>query len=75
MLSLPAGKAIWLANVLKNKLVKDSKDFKWYLMKATLEWNWWDGSGSGKKWWWSIMYEVGCLAKVEKRVFPTTWLS
>ena len=56
---LPAGKAIRLANALKNKLVKDSKDFKWYLASVTLEnSNRWSGSDAGTKWWWSINYEA-----------------
>jgi hypothetical protein len=55
---LPVGKAIRLANALKNKLVKDSKDFKWHLISATLNNNWLSGSDAGTKWWWSINYEA-----------------
>ncbi len=54
---LPARKAIRAANVLKNKLVKDSKDYKWYLVSATLEQDWSESSDPGK-WWWSINYEA-----------------
>lgn len=55
---LSAGKAIRLANAMKNKLVKDAKDFKWHLVSATLENDWSRDSDPGRKWWWSIRYEA-----------------
>lgn len=55
---VPPGKAIRLANTLKNKLVKDSKNFKWHLMSATLDNDWWSGAAPGRKWWWTIRYEA-----------------
>jgi hypothetical protein len=54
---LPAGKAVRLANSLKNRLVKDSKDFKWHLVSAELEHDFLNEPDSGK-WWWAIRYEA-----------------
>lgn len=59
---LPVGKAIRLANALKEKLVKDSKDFKWHLMSATLTrlnpWLWENSLELREKCWWSVRYEA-----------------
>ncbi len=55
---LSAGKAIRLATSLKNRLVKDSKDFKWRLISATLDHTWGSGSDAAKKWWWSVRFEA-----------------
>ncbi len=58
----PAGKAIRLANAAKDKLVKDSDDFKWYLMFATLEClyppNFSEDPDVRDKWWWEVTYEA-----------------
>jgi hypothetical protein len=55
---LSPGKAVRLANALKDKFVKDSRDFKWHLISADLENDWWSGEDAGKKWWWSVKYEA-----------------
>jgi hypothetical protein len=58
----PPGRAIRLANGLKDKLVRDSKRYKWHLMSVTLDrlhpFVWDDEKKMGDKWWWSIRYEA-----------------
>ncbi len=57
---LPVGKAIRLANVQKERLVKDSKRYKWYLEVVSLNHLGWlaENSDLSEKWWWSVTYEA-----------------
>ena len=61
---LPPGKAIRLANALKEKLVKEKlvmepKDYQWSVQSTTLtrlDPVAWEGSKLLDKWWWEVLY-------------------
>jgi len=62
---LPPGKAIRLANTIKDKLVKDSHGCKWCLATVSLEhlyqfapWPLPDGSDLTDRWWWAVKYDA-----------------
>ena len=58
---LAPGKAIRLANVLREKLVKDSTGYKWHLMSATvsgLDLHWNVDTDLREKCWWCVKYEA-----------------
>lgn len=62
----PAGKAIKLANEMKDSLVQDTEDFRWELQTATLT------PAGGGKWYWVVEYEFASKGRISISGRPYT---